>query len=64
MGCQWRYLEEGSFSELANFPEVPGVEGLNTCLTLMVTMELQQLLTLGLGDSIDSENIMIVVQLS
>ena len=35
---------EGSFSELANFPEVPRIGGLSTCPTLMVMMELQELL--------------------
>jgi len=34
---------EGSFSEFANFPEVPGMGDLSTCLMLMVTVELQEL---------------------
>jgi len=34
---------EGSFSEFANFPEVPGMGDLSTCLMLMVTIELQEL---------------------
>jgi len=63
-GLSMKISRGREFLWVGQLPRIPGVEGFNTCLTLMVTMELQQLLTLGLGDSIDSANIVIVVQLS
>ena len=43
--CPYPDQGEGSFSELVNFPEVPGVVGLSVYPMFMVAMELQELLT-------------------